>query len=147
MTEDEFMNLFDSKDVKEVTDVFAAITAEKPEKPKKYGVNFSHNEQNADGHTLSVYAINLGGKTVAWAIADNDLIEMDEALLAQLGEIPPFVTPHRIRIENAQRTDGYISKGIALSYQHGDKTHIGTSTVRVYAIPRIACIMGHLYGV
>lgn len=150
MTEDEFNALFANDDIKDVTEVFAAIAAETPPtpvKPKKDGINYTHDEQDANGHTLSVYMINLGGKTIAWAVVDNDYVETDENMLAPLGEVPDYVTAHRIRIENATRTDGYLTKGLALRYPHGNKVHVGVTAIRAYIGPRIAHIVGRLYGI
>lgn len=147
MTEDEFKNLFDSKDIKDVADVFEAIVAEKPPTPKKAGLWYAHDEQDANGHSVSVYALNMGDKTVAWVMADNDIVETDATLIAPLGNIPEFVTPHRITIWNGTRTESYVSKGLALRYPQSSGVHIDTNTVRAYVMPRLPKILGRLYGV
>jgi hypothetical protein len=149
MTEDEFMGLFDKDDIKDVADVFAAVADEAAKAPKKDGVWFAENKVEG-GHNLSLYAINLGGRTVAWATINNDWVETDPETLQALGkELPEGVTAHRIFIQNAHRTDGEMTNGLALRYEHGDGSgvHADGQTIRLYIMPRLTKIIARLYGV
>ena len=158
-TNDKYAALFNAKDLNEVAAAFDALVVEAQKNgfgpdgkvasapPKKSGVWYSHNEQDTNGHTISVYALNMGGKTIAWLTADNDIAETDAALLAPLGNIPEFVTPHRITIWNGTRTESYASKGLALRYPQNSGVHIDTNTIRAYIMPRLPKIVGRLYGV
>jgi hypothetical protein len=156
MTDDEYTakyaNLFDAKDMNELSEAFDAAIKESKKtptatKPAKDGIFYHHDEQNSDGHTLSVYAVVLGKKIVAWAIVDNDVEETDEKILAPLGEIPFGITVHRIFIHNAHRTDGYMSGGLAMRHLHSTKVHVSRHSIMTYVSTRLGCIMGHLYGI
>lgn len=148
MTEDEFKGLFSKEDIKDVADVFEAIVDEADKAPKKDGVWFIENKIEA-GHNLSLYAVNLGGKTIAWATINNDWIETDPTVLAPLGHIPAEVTAHRIFIQNAHRTDGWMTEGLALRYDHpdGSGVHADGHTIRAFIAPRVTKIVARLYGV
>ena len=151
MNQDEFTNMFDPDDLNDIAAMAATVDKEvakaMPTKPKKGGVWYVRDEQSTDGHTVSVYALNMAGKTLAWITVDNDIVETDETLLAPLGEIPPYVTVHRLFIWNAYRTDGYLtSNGFALRYPQKHGVHVDTNTVRSYVMPRLALILARLYG-
>lgn len=153
MYEKEFKDLFSADEQAELaaaaSDVEAAADAAAKAKPKKDGVWYDHNEENSQGHSISVYAINLGGKTVAWAIVNNDITETSDLATQLAAATGGAATVHAIFIHNAHRTDGWMSHGLALSYEHNDGTgiHIDGQTIRSFVMPRLSKIVGRLYGI
>jgi hypothetical protein len=151
MTDDEFKGLFgnDYTEIAEAMDEAEAAHKAKAEaaKPKKDGLWYVRDEDVPEhGHTISVYALNLGGKTVAWIRVDNDL-EVPAEELAKLGKVPAGVTGHAIRIFSADGGRDIATTGIALRYPHQDGTHLDGQSIRAYVLPRASRFLGQLYGV
>lgn len=151
MTENDFQGLFGDDDYAEIAASMAEVEAEHAaEAPavevKKTGVWYVEDVQGANGHAISIYALNLGGKTVATARIDNDL-EVSPERLATLGKVPAGVTGHAIVIYSADGGHALATGGIALRYPHKDGTHLDGQTVRAYVLPRAARFIGELYGV
>lgn len=149
MTNDDFNNLFDAGDLADLEAVASGIDAEKAAEPKKDGVWFSENKVEA-GHNLSLYAINLGGRTIAWATINNDWVETDTTVLAPVASLlVEGVTAHRIFIQNAHRTDGWMTSGLTLRYDHPDGTgvHADGNLIRKFIQSRVTRIVARFYGV
>jgi hypothetical protein len=149
MTDDEFKGLLGESDAAELealaAEVEAEVAAEQPAAPKKDGLWYAHDGVSSDGHTISWYALNGGGKTVLWVSIDNDL----EVSTAALGKLPDGITGHAIRVHDAERTDSMATNGIALRapHQDGTGTHLDGQTVRSYVLPRALRYLGRFYGV
>ena len=152
MTNEDFQGLFSADDAAELAAAAAQVDAELAAKkaeleaqaPKKDGLWFSHNEDDANGHTISVYVVRMGGKVVLQA-------RVNTALTVEFPGLPAGVTAHPITItagapgeKPAIPTSGV---GVMAPHADGTGTHIDGSTVRSYVIPRIPRFLGELYGV
>lgn len=151
MTDDEFKGLFSAAEqaelesAAEVADleaVVASVAAEATSSTKQDGVWYSHDAKDGNGHLVSWYAINMGGKSVAWISVDNYV----EVSTAGLG-LPAGLTGHGMVIWNAERTVSHATKGVAVRAPHEDGTHIDGQSVRSFIYPRLPRFLGQLYGV
>ena len=145
----------------DITEVFQALVdeadkqnaeklaAKQAASVKNTGVWYDHDETNESGHSLSVYAINLSGKTIAWAMVNNDVVDTSDEGEKVKNATQGVATAHNIFILNATRTGGYESKGLAMRYLHGDGsgTHVDGNSLRTYIMPRFSLIIARLYGV
>lgn len=146
MTNDEFKGLFgdDAAELEALgAEVAAEVAAEQPAAPKKDGVWYAHDGVDGNGHTISWYALNSGGKTLLWASVNNAL----EISTAPLGQAPAGVTGHGIRVYNAQRTASVETNGIAVRTLHEDGVHVDGQSVRSFLLPRVSRYISHFYGV
>lgn len=148
MTDDEFMakhaGLFDAADLGELAEAFdAAIEDAKAESaakaPQKDGLRYSHNEDDANGHTISVYTVVMGGKEVMY-------VRVDTALTVSVPGLPGGMTAHPIAI--AGTTGKTIeTKGFGVMGPSKLGPRINGKTVQSYVLPRLPRLLGELYGV
>lgn len=145
----------------DITEVFQALVdeadkqnaeklaAEQAAAVKKTGVWYDHDETNESGHTISVYALNLGGKTIAWALVNNDIVDMSDEGEKIKNATQGVATAHNIFILNSARSGGWETKGLAMRYEHSDGTgtHVDGNSLRTYIMPRFPMIIARLYGV
>lgn len=156
MTDDDFAGLFSADEQAELAaataDVNAALEAKAAElaakaaelaakaaEPKKDGLWYSHNEDDANGHTISVYVVIMGGKEIMYA-------RVNTALTVSVPGLPGGVTAHPIVIAGTLGKQ-IETKGFGLMAPHEDGTHIDGQTVRSFLIPRMPRYLGELYGV
>jgi hypothetical protein len=152
MTNEDFQGLFSADEQAEL-----ALAAEQAEleaqkealeaevaaaaKPKQDGLWFSHNEDDSNGHAISVYVVRMGGKEVLYA-------RVNTALTVEVPGLPAGVSAHPIVV--AGTTGKQIeTKGFGLMAPHNDGTgtHIDGQTVRSFIVPRLPRFLGELYGV
>lgn len=152
MTNDEFKDLFGEDEVLELEQAAAAAEAEAAEKAPvatvKDGLWYAEDSVDANGHTISWYALNASGKTLLWISVDNAL-EIGAELLSNAahGHVPAGVTGHAIRVHNATRTVSVETSGIAVRAPHEDGTHVDGQTIRSYVVPRVSRWIAQFYGI
>lgn len=152
MTENDFNGLFgdDFSEINEAlkaaeAEVAAQVEAAAKAEAKQDGLWYVRDEDDANGHAVSIYAVNASGKTLLWVRINNFL----EIPTEGIGHVPAGITGHAITIVSADGEKAIATKGIALKapHQDGTGTHIDGQSVRVYILPRLTRFIGELYGV
>jgi hypothetical protein len=144
MGEDEFKKLFSDAELNELQTAADAVAKQAATQPKKDGIWYVRDDSADQQNTLSLYAVNAGGKTIMWIAVNNTItLELDGI------HFPGDATAHPIRIWNAKMDQWLDTEGFAIAYTHDDGTgrHIDGNTVRAYAMPRANKWVAHFYGI
>jgi len=144
MGENEFKDMFNADEIAELQAAADEVAAQvAADTPKKNGIWYSHDENEGAN---SVYALNMGGKTILWFTVNNTV----ELLPSQIGGIlPDGITAHRIVAWNSYRTANLVTDGFAARHLHDDGTgiHVDGNTVRAFITPQVQRLLAHFYGV